>query len=464
MVRISDKTPILSLLTTGLLFVVQYNVAQPKQPNIVIFIADDCRKQDLGCYGSKDAITPNIDRLASQGLKFNNFFQATAMSSPTRHCLLTGMYPVRSGAYPNHTFIGDGIKTLPFYLSERGYRVALQGKRHIAPLGSFPFEYLGKGTAHVKPELIEPFIADVSASGSPFFLFVASHDPHSPWTRGDRSLFDPATITLPPNLVDTKETREQYTAYLAEINQLDSDVGKVDALLEKYGLADNTIFIFTSEQGYSFPFAKWTCYDYGLQTAFIVRWKAVTVQGSITDAMCEYVDVTPTLVEIAGGKQLREVDGKSFLPVIKNPGNKFKEYSYSIHTTRGIIGGSGYFGIRSVRDAKYRYIMNLTPDVVFDCMSTKKNDAVWSSWVKKAESDDFARRQVTVYRQRPKEELYDVEKDPGQMNNLAVIPEYAAKLKFMRKKLEAWMRQQGDRGQQTEMEALEHQVKGISEN
>lgn len=90
-----------------------------------------------------DAITPNIDRLAEQGgMKFNSFFQATAMSSPTRHCLLTGLYPVKSGAYPNHTFINDGVKTLPYYLKEAGYRVALQGKRHINPEESFPFEYL----------------------------------------------------------------------------------------------------------------------------------------------------------------------------------------------------------------------------------------------------------------------------------------------------------------------------------
>ncbi|MDR1666832.1 MAG: sulfatase-like hydrolase/transferase [Bacteroidales bacterium] len=434
-------------------------LAGGERPNIVLIIADDCRRSDLGCYGSPDAVTPNIDRLAEQGLKFNHFFQSTAMSSPTRHCLLTGLYPVRSGAYPNHTFIDEGIKTLPHYLKENGYRVALQGKRHIAPLSAFPFEYLDDNEGHVDPAKIEPFIADAKTKNQPFFLYVASHDPHSPWTRGDRSLFDAKKLTLPPTLVDTEETRNKYVNYLAEINQLDGDVGKIDALIEKYGLTDQTVFIFTSEQGHSFPFAKWTCYDAGLQTAFIVRWKGVVKPQSTTDAMCEYVDVTPTIIDIAGGKPPENPDGKSFLKVITGKTGKFKEAVYAIQTSRGIIAGPEYYGIRSIRDARYRYILNLTPEITFRCASTQKNDAVWASWLEKAQTDPFAQQQVQRYRQRPGEELYDVVNDPFQMNNLAGDPKMAKTLQSMRKKLEQWMLQQGDAGQETELKALEHQVK-----
>jgi arylsulfatase A-like enzyme len=434
------------------------------RPNIVLIIADDCRMLDLGCYGSPDAVTPHIDRLAAQGLKFNRFFQSTAMSSPTRHCLLTGLYPVRSGAYPNHTFIEEGVKTLPYYLKESGYRVALQGKRHIAPQSAFPFEYLGKSEDHINPAKIEPFIADAKAKNQPFFLYVASHDPHSPWTRGDRSLFDAKKLTLPPTLVDTEETRNKYVNYLAEINQLDSDVGKIDALIEKYGLTENTVFIFTSEQGHSFPFAKWTCYDAGLQTAFIVRWKGVVKPQSKTDAICEYVDVTPTVIDIAGGEQPKDLDGKSFLAVITGKTARFKDASYAVQTSRGVIAGPDYYGIRSVRDAKYRYILNLTPDMTFRCTSTQKNDAVWASWTEKAQTDDFARQQVQRYCQRPGEELYDVVKDPFQMNNLADDPKLAKVIQSMRKKLEQWMIQQGDAGQETELKAFEHQVKQSAGN
>ncbi|NDV81748.1 sulfatase [Bacteroides sp. 51] len=432
----------------------------PQRPNVVLVIADDCRMLDLGCYGSPDAITPNIDRLATEGLKFNNFFQATAMSSPTRHCLLTGQYPVRSGAYPNHTFINEGVKTLPHYLKENGYRVAQQGKRHFNPLSSFPFEYLDgkeeKKLKDINPELIESFLADASSSQTPFFLYLASNDPHSPWTRGDRSLFDAKKLSLPPTLVDTEETREEYVKYLAEINQLDSDVGKIDRLIEKYGLKDNTIFIFTSEQGHSFPFAKWTCYSAGLQTGFIIRWNGVVKAGTETNAMCEYVDVTPTIMDMIGGKIPKEVDGKSFLPVITQGKEKFKEYTYSIQTSRGIMAGPDHYGIRSVRDAQYRYILNLTPEMEFSCHSTRKKDLVWASWQKKAKQEEFARERVTAYQERPAEELYDIINDPFEMHNLAQDPQYAAIKKSLQQKLKKWMKQQGDKGQSTEMDAFEH--------
>lgn len=432
----------------------------PKKPNIVLVITDDCRFLDLGCYGSPDAITPNIDRLAAEGVRFTRFFQATAMSSATRHCLLTGLYPVRSGAYPNHTRLNDGVGTLPQYLKQAGYRVALEGKRHIAPIEAFPFEYLSNEQQRtVYPELIEPFLADVARSGEPFFLYVGSTEPHDPWNKGDQSLWNPNDLTLPCNLVDTPATRKQFRNYLAEINELDNQVGAVDALLHKYGLDENTIFIFTSEQGYSFPFGKWTCYDEGLHTGFVIRWPGTVKPGRVTDAMCEYVDVTPTLVDIAGGKIPEGLDGRSFLPVIKDETDSFKNEVYGIQTSRGIFFGPEYYAIRSIRNERYAYIMNLTPEATFKCMSTNPKKGWWMSWKEKAATDEFARRQVERYQKRPAEELYDIVNDPFQTRNLADDPQYASEKARMRAKLLQWMESQGDKGQQTEMEALEHMVK-----
>ncbi len=432
----------------------------PKKPNIVLVIADDCRFLDLGCYGSPDAITPNIDRLAAEGVRFTRFFQATAMSSATRHCLLTGLYPVRSGAYPNHTRLNDGVGTLPQYLKQAGYRVALEGKRHIAPIEAFPFEYLSNEQQRtVYPELIEPFLADVARSGESFFLYVGSTEPHDPWNKGDQSLWNPDDLTLPCNLVDTPATRKQFRNYLAEINELDNQVGAVDALLHKYDLDENTIFIFTSEQGYSFPFGKWTCYDEGLHTGFVIRWPGTVKPGRVTDAMCEYVDVTPTLVDIAGGKIPEGLDGRSFLPVIKGETDSFKNEVYGIQTSRGIFFGPEYYAIRSIRNERYAYIMNLTPEATFKCMSTNPKKGWWMSWKEKAATDEFARRQVERYQKRPAEELYDIVNDPFQTRNLADDPQYAGEKARMRAKLLQWMESQGDKGRQTEMEALEHMVK-----
>lgn len=429
--------------------------AAAKRPNIVLVISDDTRMRDFGCYGSPDAVTPNIDRLAQEGLRFTNFFQATAMSSPTRHCLLTGLYPVRSGAYPNHTYIEEGVRTLPAYLKERGYRVAMQGKRHIAPMSAFPFEELAAPNADVNPAKIEVFLREMAASDEPFFLYVASHDAHMPWTRGDRSLFDAAKLTLPPTLADTPEIRAEYVKYLAEINQLDADVGRVDALLKKYGLDDDTIFIFTSEQGHQFPFAKWTCYDAGLQTAFIVRWKGVVQPGTTTDALCEYADVTPTLVDIAGGP-MPDLDGESFLKLIEGKKSKHKQAVYGIQTSRGILNGPEYYGIRSVRDKRYLYIRNLTPEAEFSCVVMKTD--YFTDWERRgAAGDEFARERAGLFRKRPAEELYDVTQDPYQMHNLADDPALGKVMRRMRARLDAWMASQGDKGQQTELEAHAHQ-------
>ena len=114
------------------------------KPNLVLFLADDCTYRDIGVYGSPNPTTPTLDRLASQGMKFNRCYQASSMCSPTRHNLFSGRYPVRSGAYPNHTFADDSIKGMPHYLKQLGYRVAFIGKWHIGPATVYPFEYLAR--------------------------------------------------------------------------------------------------------------------------------------------------------------------------------------------------------------------------------------------------------------------------------------------------------------------------------
>lgn len=437
-----------------------YTWAQP--PNIVIVIGDDCTYRDIGCYGSKDAITPNIDKLASEGIKFNNFYQATAMCSPTRHCLMTGLYPVKSGAYPNHTRVNEGTKSIVHYLRDAGYRVALQGKRHIMPRESFPFEYLGEGNEDVKPKKIDKFIGDAKSNNQPFCLFVCSHDPHSPWTKGDRSKYDPDKITLPPYFVDTKETRKAFCNYLAEVNVLDGQVGAVNSILEKHSIANNTLFIFTSEQGNSFPFAKWTCYTSGLQTAFIVRWPEKIKAGSESNAICEYVDVVPTLLDVVGVEAIPGLDGESFAGVLTGKKEKHKDYTFSVQTSRGIYDGPECYGIRSVRDKRYRYVINLSPEVTFKCtINNNKNtfNLFWGSWIEKTKSDIDAQHLVSRFEKRPAEEFYDLDSDPFEMKNLINDPSYKEDILRLKRILENWMKSQGDKGQETEMKAIEFQVR-----
>lgn len=429
-----------------------------ERPNIVIMIADDCTFRDLGCYGSTNSRTPNIDRLAQEGIRFTNFFQAAPMSSPTRHCLMTGQYPVRNGAYPNHAFAKEGTLSVVQYLRKEGYRVALQGKRHIAPREVFDYEYLSGGNADVDTSKIRPFITDALEKDQPFCLFVCSHQPHTPWNKGDASRFDADKLDLPPYYVDTPQTREGLTKYYAEISFMDSELGAVLDLLEETGTADNTVMFFTSEQGNSLPFAKWTCYDMGLQTGMIVRWPGVIKPGSTCDAIAEYVDVVPTFIDIAGGSRPEGLDGKSFLGLLTGKEDRIKDYSYALQTSRGTINGPEYYGIRSVRNERYIYIRNLTPEAEFSCALTTEKDPIWKSWTDKALTDPDAAALVDRYLHRPAEELYDRVKDPYQQHNLIGKKKYEPVRAELAAALEAWMQNQGDRGQETELEAKEHQA------
>ena len=441
------RVSVLSGLVAGM------GLAVEAKPNFVFINADDLTHRELGCYGGQ-AKTPNIDRLATEGMRFTRCFQAAPMCSPTRHNIYTGLYPVKSGAYPNHTFAKEGTKSICHYLGDLGYRVALSGKTHIAPKEVFPFEYSGK--KNPDRGAIDRLMADSKESGQPFCLFACSNEPHTPWTFGDASQYPPDEIELPPYHVDTPETRDGWSRYLAEITYYDSQVGEILDLLDKHGLAENTMVVVTSEQGNSMPFAKWTLYDAGLQTAFIVRWPGKIEAGAESDAMIEYVDVVPTFVEAAGGTPDSNLDGRSLLPVLFGETNRHKDFVYGIQTTKGTINCPEHFGIRSVRSKKYKLIVNLTPEIKFTNACTKSPEFL--SWVAKAQAGDAdAAEKVRRYHHRPPIELYDVTEDRYEWNNLAEDPAYEGTIRDLRARLDAWMESQGDLGQATEMAAHEHQ-------
>lgn len=427
--------------------------AAPAQPNFVFIIADDCTHHDLGCYGGQ-AHTPNIDRLAGEGMRFTHCFQAAPMCSPTRHNIYTGLYPVKSGAYPNHTFAKRGTKSVVQYLKPLGYRVALSGKRHVAPRDIFAFEYSGQRN-NPDPAAVDALFGECAKSKTPFCLFACSNEPHAPWTKGDASRYPQDKIKLPPYFVDTPRTREDMSNYLAEITYFDGQVGTILSLLKKHGLADNTLVMVTSEQGSSFPFAKWTCYDNGLQTAMIARWPGKIKAGVTSKALIEYVDVLPTFIDAAGGTPPAVLEGKSLLPVFTGKTDAHKKYVFAVQTTRGTINGSDHFGIRSVRSRRYKYILNLSPEVTYTNACTKSK--TFLSWKSKAETDTDAADKVRRYQHRPAEELFDMQADRFEWTNLANDPKYAQIKANLKTQLTAWMKSQGDLGRQTELAAREHQ-------
>ena len=426
------------------------------KPNIVYIMADDLTHRDLGCFGGQ-AHTPHIDALAKQGKRFTKCFQTAPMCSPTRHNIYTGLYPVKSGAYPNHTFAKKGVKSIVHYLKPLGYRVALSGKTHISPKSIFAFEYSGKRNPDMKA--IEKLMSESKAAGQPFCLFACSNEPHTPWNKGDASRYPLGKIKLPPYYVDTPDTRKGFASYLAEITYYDKQGGQILALRDKHGLRENTLVMVTSEQGNALPFAKWTCYDSGLQSALISRWPGKIKADTISDALVEFVDFTPTFIEAAGGQVPRVLDGKSLIALLKGDTSQHKDYVYGIMTTRGIKNGPNYYGIRSVRSKTHKLIVNLSPEMEFSNACTEAKE--FKSWeAKAAAGDSKAASLVARYKKRPALELYDLSKDPLEMNNIASNPEYAPIIAALRGQLEAWMKDQGDLGQPTELAAREHQTRG----
>ena len=448
---------ILGVLSGALVF----RAASAEQPpNILLIIADDQNWYDVGCYGNPDIKTPHIDRLAAEGMQFHRMFTATAMCAPTRQQLYTGVFPVRNGAYPNHSLVYPGTKSIAHYLKPLGYRVGLAGKTHFGPPEAFPFEKVGG--SQINLAAIEAFIR--RDGDQPYCLIVAAHSPHTPWSQGDANQHPPRELTIPPYLFDTPETRHLLSKYYAEITYLDGHVvGPCLKFVYESGALDNTIVLYTSEQGSPMLFGKFTCYDLGLKTAFLVRWPHHVQPGSQTQAMTQYVDVLPTLIEAAGGPASKNLDGRSFLSVLEGRLERHREHVYGVQTTRGIINGSNY-PIRSIRSDRYKFIMNLNADKepFHNVLTVDWFEAspVLPSWEKLGGA---AAERARFYTFRPKSELYDVITDPWEQHNLAGQAEYAPVVADLKKRLLAWMNQQGDEGMATELKAKERQRKGALE-
>lgn len=426
---------VMSFISTGL--------EAQQRPNIVVIVADDLASHEIGCYGGKNIQTPNIDRIAREGVRFTNCYASVAMSVPIRASMYTGLYPVRNGTYKNHQTSRSDIKSITGYLPENGYQVWRTGKTHTTPRSVFQFtdipgfeENCVKETADYFTDSLELRIRNAK---DPFCLFVCSTNPHAPWTVGDPSAIDPDKLTLAPVLPDSKDFREIYRTYLAEVKMLDEQVGAVWDMLEKTGQLDNTLLVFLGEQGPQFPGGKWTCWDYGVSSAMVARFPGKIKAGSVSGTLVQYEDILPTLREFAGGQPIEGIDGKSFLPALFGKKQECRQWAYGIHNN--VPEGSAY-PIRSIRDKRYKLIVNLTPEAPY-LEKHVMNSKVWTCW---KYGDEHASAMAERYVHRPAVEFYDTEKDPWELNNLASDKKYAKRIADMKQALEQWMNEQGDRG------------------
>ena len=425
------------------------------KPNILLYMADDMTWRDANTFGNAAVHTPTLDRLAGEGTTFTHVFTATAMCSPTRHMLYNGQYPVRSGAYPNHAKARLRTKSMVHYLRALGYRVGLAGKSHVAPDSVYRFERLSWG--HPDLDAIRRFIT--RSTSQPFALIVASPQPHRPWRHGDASRYDPASLELPPNFVDTPETRDALSRYYAEITYLDDEFGSVLRILENNGVADDTLTMFYNEQGMAAPLVKATLYEAGVRGSLIARWGDQIPAGRTTDALVQINDLLPTWIEAAGGEPAPAIEGRSFLHLLLEPGPGHRDVVYGIHTNTGQVANLEPYPIRSIRDRRYKLIWNLAHENrVTNQLTERDHVGFYFSWRARAETDAYARTLVERYERRPEFEFYDLQEDPHETINLADAEEHGQRIADLLERLRAWMEDQGDKGLETELEAPLHQV------
>ena len=419
--------------------------AQDK-PNILIIMADDCSWNDIGCFGSQNHATPNIDALSADGLLFTQGFNSATTSVPTRHALYTGMFPYHNGGYYNLGLLGEGVKTMPVYMQELGYRCGLAGKWHIWPESAYPWENVpGFQKSCVSKDVsytLDGVREFMTRSGDePFCLMLASINPHMPWTGGDPSVYDRDSLVLPPIFADTPLTREYYARYLAEIDRLDKEVGDLIGILKENGLYDNTLILFLSEQGSQLTGAKWTCWSQGVHAGIIARWPGHTHPGTVTDAIVQYEDILPTLLDLAGGSRVKELDGRSLRRLLDGRTGRHRRYAYHFHAN--IPSGPAY-SMRACSDGRYRLIWNLSHESEYRARNHDK--APWFREWKQLKDDSRAQMLVNRWHHRPEFELYDTLDDPWELNNLAGSPKHRGVQRRLYRQIRHWMRSQGDPG------------------
>lgn len=436
----------------------QGNAAE--QPNVLIIMADDCTHSDLPLYGGKNAKTPNLDALARQSLVFDRAYLCSAMCQPCRAELYTGLYPLSNGCAWNHSASRKGTKSLPHYLGASGYRVGLAGKVHVAPREVFPFENVGgfdkscvrnPTQSHDVSKIRDFMTRDAK---QPFCLVVALVEPHVPWVMGDPTQYPTDKLELPPNIADTARTREDFGRYLAEITYMDSQVGEILQTLELAGEAQNTLVLFTSEQGSQFPGCKWTNWDTGVHTALMARWPGHIEANRRTDALVQYADVLPTVLEACqvASEDSSDIslDGSSFMAVLNGESDRHRSYVFGMHNN--VPEGPAY-PIRSITDGEYHYIQNLLPEEIYiekHLMGVKGkgllNNPYWGTWIWDSTENARTYELVKRYMRRPSEQLYRLSDDRYEMNNLADEAELADVKVKLKQQLAEWMERQGDPG------------------
>jgi len=399
-----------------------------KRPNILIIITHDTGRH-LGCYGRK-VDTPNLDRLADEGVLFTNFFCTAPQCSPSRASLLTGRYP------HNHGLIGlthRGFRLnmnepfLPALLAQAGYSTYLFGFQHESPdpyLLGYQKVFRAKSNSCLD---VAPLVLDFLAKKpkEPFFVMIGFFETHRPFPEYEGTVDD---IEGFPYLPDVEDIRRDIASLNILVRRVDDKVGDILKAVDDADLRDDTLIVFTTDHGVAFPGAKATLFDPGIEVSMLIRGPGGFEGGKRIDMLLSNLDFAPTILDLCGIPIPTKMQGRSMLPVIRGESDRLHDWIFVEQTYH-----AAYDPLRGVRTERFKYIR-----------SFEKRPFWFPPNVDGGFSKEVARRLGYFSKPRPSEMLFDLHADPIERENLAADPSYSDVLRKMRAILEDWMRRTAD--------------------
>lgn len=448
--------------------------AADRPTNFLLITVDDMSCDSVGVFGNPiPGITPNIDKLASEGLRFEHGHVTVAICQPCRAVWMTGRYPHNSGAF-GFDRIKPGVPTLPEALQKAGYRTGLMAKHgHVVPSRAAGFDEivaareLRNGRS---PELFgkraAQFFAAAKEDGKPFFLMANSQDPHRPFIGSrqeaaakkrdkknrshqygggfpdDAIIYDPSKVPIPGFLPDLPDIRQELAEYYSSVHRADAITGAVLKALDEAGLREDTLVMFLSDHGMPLPFAKTNCWHHSTHTPWIVRWPGKIEAGAHDKKhVVGGIDLAPTALHALGLPALDGADGRSFLPVLKGGDQAGREFAFAHINT---IASKKSYTMRAVIGRDYRYIWNGWHDGTTTFRNESLSGLTWKAMNTEAEIDSGIAERVDFYATRIPEELYRVTKDPDALRNLIKEPAEKSRIAKLRTKLRQHMQSTGD--------------------
>ncbi len=427
--------------------------------NILFFTSDDMNYDSPAVSGGPiQDLTPHVDKLAAEGLRFEYAYSTVAVCQPVRQIMQTGMYPHRNGCMGFFPIYPE-VRTLNQQLHQAGYLISMFGKgRHHQPSEQFCVDVSDDTMSRHPSRLAQAtrqFLRRAKQEGKPFFHNVNCYDPHRPFIgiNGPNDLAEgeepsrrikPEEITdVPGFLENLPEVRRELAGYYTNVRRLDDAFGAVMKVLEEEGFAENTLVMFYGgDHGMSFPFGKSNNYENSSRGTLILRWPGVTKAGSIDrHHLISTIDFTPTLLDAAQLPAIPDIDGRSFLPAVKG---KTMEGWDQVFTFYNAAHGNRWFPMRAIRTRDRAYIWNAWSDGITKYRTENMNGLTWKAMLKAAETNPDIKKRTDLNTYRVAEEFFDLSQDRCERDNLIDSPQHQAEIAAMRQQLLELLVRSGD--------------------